>query len=110
VHPWQFFEPISTVHLTQVNNPNPDIQWEQTAQYGIGLDYEMFDGRFGGAIDLYRKETENLIFRQDFAQPAAVDFQWVNLDGTVVNQGIGIFYLRFSSEYPQTSPGESTIT
>jgi TonB-dependent starch-binding outer membrane protein SusC len=89
--------------LTQVNNPNPDIQWEQTAQYGIGLDYEMFDGRFGGAIDIYRKETENLIFRQDFAQPAAVDFQWVNLDGTVVNQGLEFSIFGFPVNTPDFS-------
>jgi TonB-dependent starch-binding outer membrane protein SusC len=73
--------------LTQQNNPNPDIQWEETKQWGAGLDYELLEGRFGGSVDFFHKETENLIFRQDFAQPAAVDFQWVNLDGTVLNRG-----------------------
>jgi TonB-dependent starch-binding outer membrane protein SusC len=73
--------------ITQQNNPNPDIQWEETAQWGIGLDFELYEGRFGGSVDYFNKETENLIFRQDFAQPAAVDFQWVNLDGTVLNRG-----------------------
>lgn len=89
--------------ITQVNNPNPNIQWEQTAQAGIGLDYEMFDGRFGGSIDLYHKETENLIFRQDFAQPAAVDFQWVNLDGTVVNRGLELSFFGFPVNTPNFS-------
>jgi TonB-linked SusC/RagA family outer membrane protein len=74
--------------LTQVNNPNPDIQWEETAQWGVGLDFELSGGRVGGSLDYFNKTTSNLIFRTDYAQPAAVDFQWVNLDGEVVNRGV----------------------
>lgn len=76
--------------LTQVNNPNPDIQWEETAQWGLGVDFELYDGRVGGSLDYFHKTTRNLIFRTDYAQPAAVDFQWVNLDGEVVNKGVEI--------------------
>ena len=76
--------------LTQVNNPNPDIRWEETAQWGVGVDYELFAGRLGGSLDYFNKTTKNLIFRTDYAQPAAVDFQWVNLDGEVVNKGVEI--------------------
>lgn len=73
--------------ITQANNPNPDIQWEETVQWGVGVDFELYEGRFGGSVDYFNKQTDNLIFRQDFAQPAAVDYQWVNLDGTVENSG-----------------------
>jgi iron complex outermembrane receptor protein len=76
--------------LTQVNNPNPNIKWEETAQWGVGLDFELSDGRVGGSLDYFDKTTKNLIFRTDYAQPAAVDFQWVNLDGEVVNKGVEI--------------------
>jgi len=86
--------------LTQVNNPNPDIQWEQTAQWGVGLDFESSSGRVGGSVDYFRKTTSNLIFRKDYAQPAAVDYQWVNLPGDVVNKGVEIGVYAF----PLTSP------
>jgi len=76
--------------LTQVNNPNPDIKWESTAQWGVGLDYELSSGRVGGSFDYFNKSTSNLIFRKDFAQPAAVDYQWVNLPGKVINKGVEI--------------------
>jgi TonB-dependent starch-binding outer membrane protein SusC len=76
--------------LTQVNNPNPDIKWEETAQWGVGLDFELSGGRVGGALDYFNKSTTNLIFRKDYAQPAAVDYQWVNLPGEVVNKGVEI--------------------
>lgn len=73
--------------ITQVNNPNPDIQWEETTQWGLGIDFELYNGRIAGSVDYFNKQTDNLIFRQDYAQPAAVDYQWVNLDGTVINKG-----------------------
>lgn len=82
------FEVQSDGSLVQVNNPNPNIQWEETKQLSAGIDFEINDGRVNGAIDYYRKETSNLIFLRDFAQPAAVESQWVNLDGTVLNTGM----------------------
>ena len=74
--------------LTQVNNPNPNIKWESTAQWGVGLDFELSSGRVGGSVDYFNKNTTNLIFRSDYAQPAAVDYQWVNLPGNVINKGV----------------------
>jgi TonB-dependent starch-binding outer membrane protein SusC len=86
--------------LTQVNNPNPDIKWEETAQWGVGVDYELSSGRIGGSFDYFNKTTSNLIFRKDYAQPAAVDYQWVNLPGDVVNKGVEIALYAL----PVTSP------
>jgi len=86
--------------LTQVNNPNPDIKWEETAQRGVGLDFELSGGRLGGSLDYFHKTTSNLIFRKDYAQPAAVDYQWVNLPGDVINKGAEIALYAL----PVTSP------
>lgn len=74
--------------ITQVNNPNPDIQWEETKQLSAGVDYELWQGKLSGSIDYFRKITTNLIFLRNFAQPAAVESQWVNLDGDVLNTGM----------------------
>ena len=89
--------------LTQVNNPNPDIKWEQTAQWGVGLDYELSSGRVGGSFDYFNKATSNLIFRKDFAQPAAVSYQWVNLPGKVINKGVEIALYALPMASPRLS-------
>lgn len=81
------FEVQSDGSLVQVNNPNPDIQWEETEQLSAGIDFEINEGRVSGSLDYFNKQTSNLIFLRSFAQPAAVESQWVNLDGTVVNKG-----------------------
>ena len=81
------FEVQNDGSLVQVNNPNPNIQWEETKQLSAGIDFELNQGQISGSIDYFNKRTTNLIFLRDFAQPAAVESQWVNLDGDVVNKG-----------------------
>ncbi|HKG92455.1 MAG TPA: TonB-dependent receptor [Gemmatimonadaceae bacterium] len=41
--------------------PNPDLQWETTDKYNLGLDFGLFSQRVSGAIDLYREDTDNLL-------------------------------------------------
>ena len=74
----------------QINAANPNIKWETTTQYGVGLDFSILKGRLGGTVDYFNKSTEDLIFLQDYAQPAAFSRRWTNLDGNIVNKGIEI--------------------
>jgi iron complex outermembrane receptor protein len=41
---------------------DPNIKWESTTSYDVGLDYGILNERLGGSIDWYDKHTENLIF------------------------------------------------
>ncbi len=38
-----------------------NIKWEQTATSNIGLDYGFFNNRINGSIDVYYKQTEDLL-------------------------------------------------
>ena len=70
---------------------NPDLKWESTLDLNLGIDFGINMDRFNGSIDLYRKETRDLLFRRDAAAPAADPFVFRNLDdGTVINQGIEV--------------------
>ncbi len=41
---------------------NPNITWEKTSNYNIGLDFELFKNKaFSGAIEIYRRITNNLL-------------------------------------------------
>jgi TonB-linked SusC/RagA family outer membrane protein len=53
--------------LIPVRNPNPNLKWEKKYEYNIGLDFEMFDGRFGGAFDFYRRDTKDALW--DYSVP-----------------------------------------
>jgi len=40
---------------------NPDLKWETTTQTNVGLDFSILNGRFGGSVDYYIKNTEDLL-------------------------------------------------
>ncbi|MBO0321374.1 SusC/RagA family TonB-linked outer membrane protein [Muricauda sp. CAU 1633] len=68
---------------------NPDLKWESTLDYNIGVDFGFNNDRFSGTLDFYRKETSDLLFRQPAAAPAFDPFTFKNLeDGTLINQGV----------------------
>lgn len=70
------------------NAVDPNIHWESTKSYNVGLDYALFDQRFTGAIDWYTKNTSDLIF----TVPVAAGTNFTNLVttnvGTMRNRGI----------------------
>ena len=32
-------------------NANPDLKWESTAMFNVGIDFQLFKGRLGGTIE-----------------------------------------------------------
>lgn len=43
-------------------NIAPELTWEKTKQYDIGLDMDMFDNRVGLKFDYYYKYTDGLLY------------------------------------------------
>lgn len=77
--------PVGTVNITF---PNDGLQWEQTSQLNIGLDFGFFNSRLNGSLDFYNKNTTKLLMQTISAQPAPTEFVWSNLDANVINTGI----------------------
>ncbi|MEO6730333.1 MAG: TonB-dependent receptor [Ferruginibacter sp.] len=78
---------ITTVLPQQYANPN--LKWEQTAQFDVGIDYALFGGRLRGSVDYYDKKTTDLLLRIPVPSPTAVSTQLANV-GTVQNKGVEI--------------------
>jgi TonB-linked SusC/RagA family outer membrane protein len=74
--------------LASVAFPNPNLKWESTAQFNIGLDYGVLNNRVRGSIDYYHKDTKDLLIQVTSAQPAVNPFVWKNLDADVINKGV----------------------
>ena len=67
---------------------NPDIKWETTTQYNVGLDWSMFNSRFFGALDLYYKKTSDILVEMaGIAAMGEGSTQWINA-GEMKNRGI----------------------
>ncbi len=69
---------------------NADLKWEETTQYGFGIDFGFGNDRFKGNIDVYRKETEDILLNLPAIQPANFAFNFQNVDATILNQGVEI--------------------
>ena len=67
---------------------NPNLKWEQTATYNVGLDYGFLNNRITGTVDVYLKKTSDLLSVVD--QPAGTNFSnkiLANI-GNMENRGI----------------------
>jgi iron complex outermembrane receptor protein len=84
----QFGPTDDGVGLQQTNVANPDLKWESTVQYGVGVDFGFLNGRLSGTMDYFHKETKDLLFRLPAIQPAPNVNYWTNFDDiTVINSG-----------------------
>ncbi|WP_343488042.1 TonB-dependent receptor [Allomuricauda sp. d1] len=91
---------ITAPATLEVAFANPDLKWEETAQYAVGLDFGFMNNRLTGNIDFYRKETSDILLNLPAVQPATAPFAFQNVDGVIVNQGVefGLDYDIASSE------------
>ncbi|WP_405380339.1 SusC/RagA family TonB-linked outer membrane protein [Maribacter sp. LLG6340-A2] len=69
------------------NIANPDLSWEKTSEYNVGLDVGFFEGRLGMAFDYYRKETTDLLLSVPI--PSQTGFGSVLKNtGSMLNKGL----------------------
>jgi len=68
---------------------NPSLTWESTKTYNLGLDFGFLNHRLTGSIDLYQKETSNLLGQLEINPLAGVNAINGNV-GSLSNKGIEI--------------------
>lgn len=89
------FDWISQIRSTRYNgNPailptsigNPNLQWEQTQMFDLGLDFGLLDDRIYGAIGIYQKRSKDLIFNTPLA-PSSSFSQITSNVASIKNDG-----------------------
>jgi len=75
------------VGLIPDNMANPSLKWETTRQWNAGLDLGFWDGRLALTLDLYDKDTFDLLQRKTVTTSSGFGSVWVN-DGRIRNRGI----------------------
>ncbi len=86
---------------------DPNIKWEATSTWDVGVDYDLLNGRLSGSIDWYTKRTDDLIFT--IPVPAGSNlsnFVTTNL-GSMRNSG---FELGLNAALINHGPGGLTWT
>lgn len=67
---------------------NPDLKWESTGMFNIGLDYGFLNNRINGSIEFYHKKTKDLIWNYPVS---TVIYPFDNIAanvGQITNKGI----------------------
>lgn len=75
------------------NRPNPYdglIKWEETTTYNAGIDFGIFGGRLTGTVDVYRRETKDLINFIPVAAGSAFSNYLITNVGNLENRGFEI--------------------
>ncbi|WP_300762617.1 TonB-dependent receptor [uncultured Bacteroides sp.] len=76
--------------LGATRNSNPDLKWESTGMFNIGLDFGFLNNRLTGTIEYYDKRTSDLIY--DY--PVSTNrypYGWMTANvGDISNKGIEV--------------------
>lgn len=75
----------SAIYNSQIGNKN--LKWETTYQTNIGLDFGFFNNRINGEIDIYNKDTKDLLLYAEV--PGSLGFSSVQQNiGSINNRGL----------------------
>jgi tonB-linked outer membrane protein, susC/ragA family len=66
---------------------NNDLMWENTASYNFGLDFGFINNRLRGSVDVYHKETKNMLIYEKLPGFSGFGGIWTNI-GQVNNDGV----------------------
>ncbi len=76
--------------LYRPNNYTPDLKWETTTTYNLGLDFGFFNQRFTASVDVYKRKTDDLLnYAPTIALSAYRNNAWQNI-GSLENKGVEV--------------------
>lgn len=75
------------IGATPITIGNPDLKWERTLNWNVGLDVNLFNNRLDMTIDYYKKITDNLLLSVTKAPSVGVGEATENI-GKIDNTGI----------------------
>lgn len=70
------------------NGYDPNIKWEETTTWNIGLDFAFLDNRISGSFDYYYRETNDLISRIPVPAGSNLTNEIYTNIGSLRNEGI----------------------
>ncbi|GGZ30592.1 SusC/RagA family TonB-linked outer membrane protein [Echinicola pacifica] len=72
-------------------NPNPDLRWEKKREWNLGFDFLLFQNKLGGSLDLYSRETVDLLYDYSAQQPSFVRSTLLTNVGSLTNKGVELY-------------------
>ncbi len=80
------YNDIQSVFRTQLGNE--ELSWETVRTTNIGVDFEFFESRLRGSLDIYNRATEDLFFNRFVSQTVTPDGAIEANLGDLENRGV----------------------
>lgn len=74
--------------IQPTRNPNPDLRWERKEEVNVGLDFSVFDYRLAGSLDVYRRNTKDMLYNYNVPSPPYLYNQMLANVGHMRNSGM----------------------
>ncbi|NML21680.1 SusC/RagA family TonB-linked outer membrane protein [Pseudoflavitalea sp. G-6-1-2] len=69
--------------------PNPNLNWEKTSDYGVGLAFSLFKNKLSGSVNYFYKRTTNTFVTKKVSQMNGITEYTVN-GGILENKGVEV--------------------
>ncbi len=76
------------INIVQAQFRNEEIEWEKITEYNVGLDYGFWNDRISGAVDMFRKESDDLLSQAPVPDGANFSNQGFQNIGKFVTKGL----------------------
>ena len=87
-------------HYLQISRmANPNLQWEKSEAWNLGLDFGFLDNRISGTIEAYSVATRDMIMSQTLTQFSGFSSMTTNL-GEVTNKGLEVSLTTLNIKNP----------
>jgi TonB-dependent starch-binding outer membrane protein SusC len=74
--------------LAPTRNPNPNLRWEEKSELNVGANISLLDFRLNAAIDVYQRETRDMLYNYSVPVPPYLNGTLQANVGTMRNNGI----------------------
>ena len=78
---------VNGAYLANDGVGNPNLKWETTQTFNVGIDYSFFNGRINGNIEMYVANTKDLLMKRTVPIMNGYKTIWDNV-GKTRNKGV----------------------
>jgi TonB-linked SusC/RagA family outer membrane protein len=82
---------------------NPLLRWEKTNTFNVGIDYAFFNNRLSGKVDLYSKQSEDVLADVDIAGAYGLGYSNAVNAAELLNRGIEVEIATLQNITPDLS-------
>jgi len=85
---YYLYDDLAVVNGVTINRTaNPGLKWEVVEQYNVGLDFNLWSGKWYGSLEYYNKTTKDPILNIPSEPLSPTTTVWKNVDARIINKG-----------------------